>query len=72
MSKHCSFRAGGKAKLYCEPKNKKALAQIIQICNENSLKYYILGNGTNVLFYDYDGIIICLKQHAALKEMKMV
>lgn len=32
------------------------------MCNENNLKYYILGNGSNVLFFDYDGLVICLKQ----------
>lgn len=62
MSKHCSFRAGEHAKYYSEPKNKKALSEIVKICNECGLKYYILGNGSNVLFYEYDGLVICLKQ----------
>lgn len=62
MSKHCSFKAGEKAKYYCEPKNRKALAEIIKICKQNNLKFYVIGNGTNVLFYDYSGIVICLKQ----------
>lgn len=62
MSKHCTFRAGEHAKYYCEPKSKKGLAEIIKMCNEQGLKYYILGNGSNVLFYEYGGLVICLKQ----------
>lgn len=62
MSNHCSFRTGGKATYYCEPKNKKSFAEIVKLCNQNNLPYYIMGNGTNLLFFGFDGLVICLKQ----------
>jgi UDP-N-acetylmuramate dehydrogenase len=62
MADHVSFKAGGNAKYYCEPKSNNSLAQIIKLCKENNLRYFILGNGTNTLFYSFDGLIICTKQ----------
>lgn len=68
MAKHCSFKSGGPAKYYCEPKNKKALAEILKICKQNNINYYILGNGTNVLFFKFDGLVICLKQLRSIEQ----
>lgn len=61
MWKHCSFRAGGTAKYYCEPKSRMAMAEIVKLCKEIDLKFFLLGNGTNVIFYSFDGLIICTK-----------
>lgn len=61
MASHCSFRCGGRVNYYCEPKNKKALVEIIKLCEANNLKYYILGAGTKLLFLNFDGLIISLK-----------
>lgn len=61
MANYCSLRSGGVAKYYCEPKNKKALAVIIKLCKENNLRYYILGAGTKLLFLEFDGLVISLK-----------
>lgn len=69
LSEHVSFKTSGPAKYYCEPKSAYALGQIIKLCNENNLKFFVLGNGTNTIFYKFDGIIICTKQ---LKEITVL
>ncbi|MGI5841928.1 MAG: UDP-N-acetylmuramate dehydrogenase [Christensenellales bacterium] len=61
MGKHTSFKTGGIAKYFCRPKSVQALASIVKTCNENNLKYYILGNGTNTVFFKFDGLVICLR-----------
>lgn len=60
MSKYTSFKAGGKADLLITPSNISSLREIIFFCNENSIRYFILGNGSNVLVRDggFDGAVI--------------
>lgn len=69
LSNHVSFKTSGVANYYCEPKNVYALGQIIKLCNENDLRFFVLGNGTNTLFYKFEGLIICTKQ---LKEITVL
>lgn len=58
-----SFKIGGKCKYYFCPKDQKELKTIIQECEKNKMRYFILGNGTNVLVDDkgFDGAVIHLK-----------
>lgn len=60
LKKHTTFRIGGAAKYFFTPKNSTEIYDIICYCREKHMPYYILGNGSNVLFSDdgYDGAII--------------
>ena len=60
MQKHTTFRVGGAAKYFAMPKNTEEIQALIAYCREQKLSYYVLGNGSNVLFTDdgYDGRII--------------
>ncbi|MBD5096648.1 MAG: UDP-N-acetylmuramate dehydrogenase [Lachnospiraceae bacterium] len=60
LKKHTTFRIGGAAKYFFTPKNSTEIYDIICYCRENHMPYYILGNGSNVLFSDdgYDGAVI--------------
>ena len=60
LAHHTSFQIGGPARLFCEPQNKRQLAGALAICRTHGVRYYLLGNGTNVLFADegFDGVII--------------
>ena len=60
MREHTTFRVGGPAKCLFLPKDVKEIKAVIDYCKENKVKYYILGNGSNVLFSDegFDGYII--------------
>lgn len=57
-----TFKIGGKGTILF-PKNVFELKRTIKECKTNKLKYLILGNGSNLLFpdYDLDTVLISLK-----------
>lgn len=63
LSKHTHYKLGGKAKFFTLPKTVKDLNEIIFIAKTENLRYYVLGNGSNVLASDdgFDGVVICTK-----------
>lgn len=69
LSNNVSFKTSGNALYYCEPKSNYSLGQIIKLCNENKLRFFVLGNGTNTIFHKFDGLVICTKQ---LKEITVM
>lgn len=62
MKKHTTFRAGGPAAWYLLPDTVKQLKEVISLCREQRVPFYILGNGSNLLVSDrgYDGAIIAM------------
>lgn len=60
LKKHTTFRIGGYASFFVSPENETETAALIKSLNENDIKYYVLGNGSNVLVSDegFDGVII--------------
>ena len=60
LSKASTFRIGGLAKLALFPKTEDELIEAISIAKNNSVRFEIIGNGSNVLFSDegFDGVII--------------
>jgi UDP-N-acetylmuramate dehydrogenase len=74
MSRHTSLRVGGPADVYVTPQEKTDLVVLVRWLQTNSLPYFIIGNGTNLLVLDKGirGIVIsmkhCLKdiQHTVL------
>jgi len=63
LSRHTSFRIGGPAKYFLELTNIEELGNVIEFCMKENLDFFILGEGSNVLFSDegFDGLIIRLK-----------
>jgi UDP-N-acetylmuramate dehydrogenase len=63
LSKHCSFKIGGLADYFIEIPDEDALSLFLK--NIGSDNFYILGDGTNVLFSDggYKGIVISLTKN---------
>lgn len=59
-----SFKIGGNADFYAMPKSIDELFNLIELAEEKSLKYKIIGNGTNLLFMDdgYRGLVISTKR----------
>lgn len=47
-----SFKIGGPADVVAEPKDIKELVELIKFLRKNYIKFYILGNGTNLLVSD--------------------
>ena len=58
-----SPRIGGNSDYFLIINNIEQLKEIISICKEYNKKYFIIGNGTNLLFTDkgFRGVIIKLK-----------
>ena len=62
ISNYTTYKVGGKVRAIVYPKGKNELCELIKFLKEKQVKYFVLGNGSNVLFSDnlYDGIIIKL------------
>ena len=60
LAAHCTFKIGGPAELFVQPETEAQLCQSIALCKEQSIQYYLLGNGSNILFADegYAGAVI--------------
>ena len=54
LSAHCTFRIGGPADVFILPENEAQLCAAIKLAKEANVKYYLLGNGSNILF-EYAG-----------------
>ena len=55
MKNHTSFKTGGNAKLFVMPKDDSEIKEILKLCKEEKVGYFVLGNGSNILVPD-DGI----------------
>lgn len=62
MSGHTTFRVGGPASYFVSPDGDEALKDVLLLCREAQMPYYILGNGSNLLVSDkgYDGVMILM------------
>lgn len=64
LSKHTTYKVGGKAKVMIYPKNVDNLIKLMKMLKSQNIKHKVLGLGSNVLFSDevYDGVIIRLSE----------
>ena len=62
MKRHTTFRIGGPADFFLLPSTVDEVRGILEICREEELPFFILGNGSNLLVSDkgYRGVIIQL------------
>ena len=60
LKNHCTFRVGGPADLFYEMTNIEELPELVSFAEANSIRYKLIGRGTNVLFTDkgFRGLII--------------
>lgn len=60
MSKHTSFKAGGKAKFYIKAKTVEDVINTVRFSKENNIPIVVLGNGSNILFKDeeFNGVVL--------------
>ncbi|WP_435376066.1 UDP-N-acetylmuramate dehydrogenase [Blautia aquisgranensis] len=60
MKLHTTFRIGGPADLFLVPETEAEVSEIIKICRNADMPYFILGNGSNLLVGDggYRGVVI--------------
>ncbi len=60
LKKYSTYKVGGIGKVLVIPDNEKCLLTLIDYIKKNKIKYKILGNGSNLIFSDFDGILIKL------------
>jgi len=60
MSLHTTFKVGGPADFYVVISQEEQLQKIITLCRNESIDYYVIGNGSNLLVRDegFRGVII--------------
>ena len=63
MREHTTFKIGGPAAFWCTPRDAEQLRRTLQLCRENGVRVYLLGNGSNTLFDDagFDGAVIDMR-----------
>ena len=60
MKRHTTFRIGGPADYFIMPEGIKEVKDVVTLCRQEKMPYYIMGNGSNLLVGDkgYRGVII--------------
>ena len=60
LAAHCTFKIGGPAEVFILPETEQQLCAAVALCKEQAVRYYLLGNGSNILFADagYRGAVI--------------
>lgn len=64
LKKHTSFKVGGPADIMIIPKSEDELIRALKICRDNDLKYFVMGNGSNLLVKDTGirGVVIKINE----------
>lgn len=64
LSGYVNFKVGGPADILLIPENVEQVLKSINICNENNIPFYVIGNGSNILVRDggFRGVVISLKK----------
>ncbi len=73
MSRHTTFRIGGSAALYLIPQTVDALKELCGFIKETDVRYYIIGNGSNLLFDDagFNGAVVATSALSAISTTEL-
>jgi len=52
MKNHTSFKVGGPVDILVTPENFQQVIDVIKLCKEDNVPYFVIGNGTNLLVKD--------------------
>ncbi len=60
LKKHSTFKIGGEAKYIVMPSCVDEIKELISYLKNKNIKFYVIGNGSNLLFDDdgFDGVIV--------------
>ena len=66
LAAHCTFKIGGPADVFARPETEEQLCRVIALCKACDVKYYLLGNGSNILFEDggYRGVVVGTRERS--------
>ena len=64
MKNYVHFKVGGPADILLIPKSKEQVIKSVEVCKENKIPFYLIGNGSNILVRDggFRGVVISLKE----------
>ena len=62
LSQYVNFKVGGPADILVTPRNKEQIIRTVNICKENNIPFYVIGNGSNLLVKDggFRGVVMSL------------
>ena len=69
LKEHNTFKIGGRATYLVRPDTSADVKDLVTLLKEQDIKFYVLGNGSNVIFSDnyFDGVIIKLDKLCAIE-----
>lgn len=69
MSLHTTMKVGGNAELFAEPEDVFSLALVVSECKKNSVDFFILGGGSNLIVSDegFCGVVISMNAFFSIK-----
>ena len=64
LKNYVNFKVGGPADILLIPKSKEQVIKSVEVCKENKIPFYLIGNGSNILVRDggFRGVVISLKE----------
>ena len=64
LTDYNTYKIKTSTKFLALPKNKEELINLIKYLKDNNIKYFLLGNGSNVILPDkeFDGVVINFKK----------
>lgn len=65
LYKHTTYKVGGPCRLYVKVRDLCSLKTLLKVVREENVPYYLIGNGSNLLFSDkeFEGVIISLNEY---------
>lgn len=71
LAKYTTFRIGGPADYVVTIRNEQILSQVIQLCKEFDIPYYMIGKGSNLLVSDagYRGAILRMSNESGIHKL---
>jgi len=66
-----SIKVGGKARFYAEPRNVEELRNFIEFSKTKGIPLFILGNGSNTILGDVNGLVLNLRKLKGLKVLQI-
>ena len=62
LKNHVSFKTGGNANFFVTPETLEELLHLVKTLKENDKKYFVMGNGSNILVSDsgFNGTVVCI------------
>lgn len=64
MKSHTTFKIGGPADFYIYPRDLEDLTNLVRFCEKESMRRFIIGNGSNLLVHDdgFRGVVVDLSK----------